>query len=493
MHKPDILSAENSATGGIDSKSIRTRIGLRRNFWDTTLYAGLLAGIDCGAIFLAFFVAYFLRSSVFVHLDPQLNRFVPLEPFVETSWMILLWPAVFFYDGLYERGLGNWDEQIRLLKGVCFAGLVAMGATYVFHAGSEYSRSVLIGTCLAATLTIPAMRAYFKARFLPQLFPIRVLILSSKLTEQKVTSEDPLLTQLGYKILEVVVVDVDQEELTLRDSIHRKTARLGADEIIVDGRDLDEEAFRRLLRCAESAGVRVKVLPDFSTFQLRASVRNLDGLILFDLNSGLTRPISRLVKRMLDLSVAAILLILFTPLFVLLGVLIKLDSSGPAFFRHRRLDSRGQDFYCWKFRTMYTDAEERLRHWMKTDDSQAREFLSNFKLREDPRVTRIGRVLRRTSLDELPQLLNVVLGQMSLVGPRPIVPEEVSKYGYDVQYLRMAKGGMTGMWQVSGRNNLVYSQRVALDLYYVRNWSIWLDIVILVKTCLVLVTRVGAY
>lgn len=489
----EINTAEKLSAVATVEEVIRRSVPLTRNGCENAAYAALLAGIDCGAIVLAFFAAFLFRTSLLPQFDSRLSQFVPVEPYLETPWLILLWPAVFYYDGLYDRGLGKWDEQVRLLKGICFGGILAMGATFVFQAGPQYSRTVLIGTWLFAFFILPVLRAYFKSRLLSPLFPIRILVLTGRQAGHKTDLDSALLSQLGYNVLKTVAMEAEQEETELRNQIHNMTAELDVDEIVLDNQEFSEDAFRKILRCVESTGVRVRVLSTFSVFQLRASVRNLDGLILFDLNSGLARPFSRFIKRVMDVAVAIVLLILLAPLFLLLAVLIKLDSRGPVFYRHRRLDSRGRVFRCWKFRTMHRDAEQRLRHWMETDDARAKEFETLFKLKDDPRITRVGKFLRRSSLDELPQLLNVLRGEMSLVGPRPIVPEEVAKYGNDFQYLLMAKGGMTGIWQVSGRNDLDYAKRIALDCFYVRNWSIWADIMILLKTLRVFLTRCGAY
>jgi undecaprenyl-phosphate galactose phosphotransferase len=459
-------------------------------WWKPSVFASLLAAVDCLAVFLSFLIIYFLRRALGDAL-PEFNQVVPVEPYVETSWMLLLWPAVFYYDGLYDRGLGTWDEYIRLAKGACFGGMLAVGATFTLHAGQEYSRAILIGTCIAAALLVPLLRAYFKSRVLHRLLPVRVILLS----DQDVTSSQEItqLSKLGYEICAVPSIARDCSEDKLRDQILAAAAGGGAEEIIIDSRSLNEDTFRRFLRAAERIGARVKVVPAFSVFQLRANVRNLDGMLLFDMNSGLARPFDRFLKRAVDVVGALLLLVILSPLLLAIAVLIMLTSPGPVFFRHMRLDYRGQEFGCWKFRTMHRDSEKQLRQWMAEDGERAREFMRDFKLKDDPRVTSVGRVLRRSSLDELPQLWNVLCGEMSLVGPRPVVMAEAAKYGGDLQYLRMAKGGMTGFWQVSGRNDVDYSTRIALDSYYVRNWSIWADLVILVRTVAVVLKKTGAY
>jgi exopolysaccharide production protein ExoY len=197
------------------------------------------------------------------------------------------------------------------------------------------------------------------------------------------------------------------------------------------------------------------------------------------------------LRRCADRLIAALLLVIFSPLMLACAALIRRDG-GPATFAHYRVGSRGRVFRCFKFRTMCVDAERKLREVLDSDPALRDEWERTFKLVNDPRVTRIGRWLRRSSLDELPQLLNVLRGDMGLVGPRPITLVELRLYGpARWQYLSVLPG-MTGLWQVSGRNRVSYERRVQLDDEYVRNRSVWLDGWILLKTVLVVLTRDGA-
>jgi Undecaprenyl-phosphate galactose phosphotransferase WbaP len=181
------------------------------------------------------------------------------------------------------------------------------------------------------------------------------------------------------------------------------------------------------------------------------------------------------------------------PLAVVVAVLIKVESRGPVFYRHSRIGREGRRIAIWKFRTMAANADRVLDHYLRAHPEMAAEWRRDRKLRHDPRVTRLGRFLRRTSLDELPQLLNVFRGDMSLVGPRPIVTEEIEKYSEAYRLYTRVRPGLTGLWQVSGRNDTSYEERVALDTYYVRNWSPWLDVYLLARTVTAVLARAGAY
>jgi len=210
------------------------------------------------------------------------------------------------------------------------------------------------------------------------------------------------------------------------------------------------------------------------------------------IRNNLKRWPTRLTKRLFDTAVASFLLLLFSPIFIYLYLNITKDG-GPAFFKQPRIGRRGQVFSCLKFRTMVVDAELQLQTLLERDPQLKAEWAKDHKIKEDPRVTPLGAFLRRTSLDEIPQLWNVLKGEMSLVGPRPIVKEELEKYGDDVEYFLMVRPGMTGLWQVSGRNDMSYDKRVYLDTWYVKNWSLWYDLVILFKTVNVVIARNGAY
>ncbi|HLO99896.1 MAG TPA: exopolysaccharide biosynthesis polyprenyl glycosylphosphotransferase [Fimbriimonas sp.] len=200
-----------------------------------------------------------------------------------------------------------------------------------------------------------------------------------------------------------------------------------------------------------------------------------------------------MLKTLFDYLIAVIALLLVWPLVLLLALLIKLEDGGNVFYAQVRVGRQGQLFGCYKFRTMWMDADSRLAAILESSPEAAAEWAADHKLKNDPRITRVGKFLRKTSLDELPQLINILMGTMSLVGPRPITSAEVDKYGNDIKFYYNVKPGLTGLWQVSGRNDVSYEKRVELDRWYAENWTLWLDISILAKTIPVLVFRKGSY
>lgn len=218
------------------------------------------------------------------------------------------------------------------------------------------------------------------------------------------------------------------------------------------------------------------------------------GVLVCEVTSGLDDLVKAWIKRLIDIFGAVLLIIVTSPLFVVLPGLIWLESPGPIIFRQQRVGKGGRLFTALKFRTMVVDAEERLAELLEKDVAARREYELFRKLRNDPRVTRVGRILRRFSLDELPQLWNVLRGEMSLVGPRAYLPQEVDLIGDDTKRVIFSVApGLTGIWQVSGRNNLSFEERVWLEELYVRQWSLWLDIYILARTVGVVLSGRGAY
>ena len=222
-------------------------------------------------------------------------------------------------------------------------------------------------------------------------------------------------------------------------------------------------------------------------------VRDCCGVAGLEVRRELLQYRSRLVKRSIDVALALIGGVLITPGLIVIALLIKLTSRGPVFYGHRRLGIGNATFLAWKFRTMVTNSDELLEQHFQQNPESRREWESDQKLRNDPRVTRVGHFLRRTSLDELPQIWNVINGEMSLVGPRPIVRAEAERYGEEFDLYQRVRPGMTGLWQVSGRSNTTYRDRVEMDVHYVRNWSVWLDFYLLARTVAVVLRKQGAY
>ena len=241
---------------------------------------------------------------------------------------------------------------------------------------------------------------------------------------------------------------------------------------------------------------KIKFVPEFNgQYTFNSRIEDYDGIMLISSYNGMKVLSGRLAKRLMDICGALVGIILVFISTLIFSRKIKKDK-GSIFFKHNRMGKNLKPFKMYKFRTMYPNAEEKLKDLLDSDEKIKEEFYKNFKLKEDPRITEVGKLLRESSIDELPQFINVLKGDMSLVGPRPVVEKEVEMYyGKEMsKKIFMVKPGITGMWQAHGRSDVEnYDERIALDLYYIRNWSLWLDIVIMIKTVKNVLDKKGAY
>jgi exopolysaccharide production protein ExoY len=233
--------------------------------------------------------------------------------------------------------------------------------------------------------------------------------------------------------------------------------------------------------------------PDFVSSHTRTRSRNRNVELKRIPVVCAASPVGGLCKRSFDITAACAGLVLLIPLLFLIAMAVKLADRGPIFYRHWRIGRNGAPFPCLKFRTMVPNSDAVLRRHLATNRRAASEWRAGCKLKDDPRITPLGLVLRKTSLDELPQLFNILKGEMSVVGPRPIVSEEIAKYGDAIEHYLAARPGLTGLWQISGRNDVDYGTRVALDRRYVEEWSFGRDLLIILKTSVVVLSSRGCY
>ncbi|MFZ4615367.1 MAG: undecaprenyl-phosphate galactose phosphotransferase WbaP [Rectinemataceae bacterium] len=274
----------------------------------------------------------------------------------------------------------------------------------------------------------------------------------------------------------------------------RLALECGIDRAIVAMPGVNRSVVANIVSDNVRAFKRYTFIPDyFGMTNMWVNVRDFDGIMGLEIDQKLLGTLNQGLKRLLDVVIVILGGIIIIPFFLVIALFIKIDSPGPVFYGHHRLGRNGVPFKAWKFRSMVRNSREVLEELLVRDPEACAEWEGNFKLRDDPRITRMGRFLRKTSLDEFPQIWNVLIGQMSLVGPRPIIEAEIDKYGHNYSLFSSVKPGMSGLWQVSGRSDLDYDERVALDIYYIQSWSIWLDLYILLKTFGVVVVGMGAY
>ncbi|MDR2494771.1 MAG: undecaprenyl-phosphate galactose phosphotransferase WbaP [Spirochaetaceae bacterium] len=252
--------------------------------------------------------------------------------------------------------------------------------------------------------------------------------------------------------------------------------------------------WNEMFRSSVSAFRYHVLIPEASSFtDIWMSVRDFDGILGFVTSHKLKMPWNLGIKRFMDVSVSLIMGLALLPLLLSIAALVKITSPGPALFGHTRIGKDGKRFKAYKFRSMAANADALLRELLDSDPKARSEWEANRKIKNDPRVTKLGKILRQTSLDEFPQLINIIKGEMSLIGPRPIVDEEVPKYGEEFSRIFSVRPGLSGLWQVSGRSDTDYNERVAFDSYYLQSWSVWLDLWVLYKTVWVVLKGKGAY
>jgi Undecaprenyl-phosphate galactose phosphotransferase WbaP len=257
---------------------------------------------------------------------------------------------------------------------------------------------------------------------------------------------------------------------------------------------LDQHDLAKLLNYSVSAFRYNVLIPSFfSVTNIWMAIRDFDGVLGFVTSHKLKMFWNLGIKRFMDLFLVITGGIILLPLLFLIALLVKLSSPGPVIYGQTRLGMNARHFTAYKFRSMVSNSGEILEKLLESDPEIRREWETNHKLKNDPRVTKIGKILRRTSFDEFPQLINILKGEMSLVGPRPIVDDEIEKYGEDFSRIFSVKPGLTGLWQVSGRSDTDYTERVSFDTYYLQSWSVWLDIWVLFKTFGAVIKGKGAY
>ncbi len=397
---------------------------------------------------------------------------------------------VFFARGHYTRRLPFWLELQQVLSASALSLLCNSFVEFAFK--TDASRMVVLGTWIM----FPAVSALF--RFATRiglakvgLWQIRTVIVSDG--EAARTAAEALESEqhLGYSVIRTVRPgDVS----TRMDRPWTRLLQQSRADLLILAPERDQTLDRARNEALVRERVPFAVMPHteglpVSGFEQTYFFRH--DLVLLSYRNNISQPLARAAKIALDLAGAAALVLFTAPVFLLIAWKIRQDG-GPVFFAHPRVGSGGRVFPCLKFRSMRVDSAEILDDLLRHDQAAAVEWAATQKLRHDPRITPIGEWLRKTSLDELPQLLNVLRLQMSLVGPRPIVESEKRHYGEDIAFYYETRPGLTGLWQVSGRSDTTYRQRVQLDSWYVKNWTLWHDIAILAKTIPAVMQRRGA-
>ena len=475
----------------------------RKTAYRPNLVGRALRLVDCGALLVAFAVVEASLSRQRTG-DTQLSFWQEtiVLAFAMPTWLLLAKAR-----GLYDRDRtradhSTPDEIASLVQLITFGSWIVLISAYIVGLHPYLPRFIAFwGIALVLLVTGRAAARSAARRTRP--YAQRTLIVGAgdvgQLVAQKVVGQP----NSGIELVGFIDADPKPRPEDLADipvlgppeEIRSIIEEYGVQRVVVAfHREVEEQTLDLIRNVRDLDHVNIDIVPRlFDSLGPRATIHTIAGFPLVNLPLTSLAPSSLFVKRCFDVVGAAAVLILLLPLLLIIPLLIKLDSPGPVFYRQERIGQNGRRFRIYKFRTMRLDADAYLTRLMETDPALRLEFEAKHKLARDPRVTRIGMMLRKSSLDEVPQILNVLIGDMSLVGPRPIVEAEQHRYHEDLDRLIDLPPGMTGYWQISGRSNASYPERVRLDMAYVRNWSLGLDLLILAKTVKTLFSRQGAY
>lgn len=433
---------------------------------------------------------------------PSIPYLVPVEtyqiPLLIYVVVPTLWGTVFLLSSVYDprRNYRVIDELQYVFMAVAVSFLLFAGILYLGY--RNFSRYLLLTFVVLDMFFLVGWRLLARLYFRRNNYRTtekQVLIIGAGQTGHRVSKMIHQHEWMGLKVVGFLDDDYEKRDKyffilgEVRDARFVVTSRKIDDVVIA----LPQRAYNKineLVLTLHDLPVNVRIVPDYFSLALyRATAEDFGGMPMINLRDPALNDVQRLVKRLFDLFVGSLLFVLALPFFLLVSIVVKLDSDGSVFFRQERLGENGRIFRMYKFRTMVPDAEK-LQDQVSEIDKDGHLI---FKRPNDPRVTRIGRVLRKTSLDELPQLINVIKGEMSLVGPRPELPWVMDQYEA-WQHKRFAvPQGMTGWWQVNGRSDKPMHLNTEDDIYYVQNYSLWMDIYILIKTPFVVLRGKGAY
>jgi exopolysaccharide biosynthesis polyprenyl glycosylphosphotransferase len=469
---------------------------------------------------LSFFAAFYLRQAAPIterHASGAMQWSEEFAPYgAMLLFVILIRLLVLHYYDLYRlRGeFSFFDDAVRLFKSTAIGSLLIVAAAFLYRGGFQYrafsySRSVFVFDFVLAFAGVAALRLVVRSAQMfarqRQLNLIPTLVVGQGPEAALCIKEMRERPSLGYRVIGVVENSLDEgsgqatyEGVPVIGNLSGLPEAIrdsGANEVIIADPRVDGDAlFDVMMRSGRRRGVEFRIAPSlFNCLPRKTEIDQIGALPMIRLFREPLSNAARVVKRVSDIVISVLALALLSPLWSIIALLIKWNSPGPVFFKQERVGMDGRIFLVYKFRTMHVDSDhtihqeyQRLFIAGRAEANLGDAERPAYKLPADPRITRVGRWLRRTSLDEVPQLFNVLLGDMSVVGPRPPIPYEVEAYELAHRKRLDMKPGLTGLWQVSGRNRLPFEEMVRLDLFYIANWSLLLDLKIILRTALVI-------
>ncbi|HKG97738.1 MAG TPA: sugar transferase [Pyrinomonadaceae bacterium] len=513
------MQAERTRESVIDPSVVRVP-GRAPRWIVPSVKVGLVIA-DALTAAISFMLAFYIREGTTVFATGSglawSNRFAPYGALL--VFVVCIRLLSFRYSNLYRvRGEFSFvDDGIRIFKATAIGSLLIVAAAFLYRGGFQfrafsYARGVFVADFVFVLTGVAMVRfvmrsvqTFVRSR---QINLIPTLVVGRGPEASLFIREMRERPALGYRVIGVVDTKAVDGQLTYEDvpvigtleSLPEVIRDSGANEVIIADPEVNGDAlFEVMMRCGRRRGVEFRIAP--SLFNCLPRKTEIDQIGVLPMIRLFREPLSsgaRVLKRTFDLVTSALAITLFLPIWLLIALLIKLDSKGPVFYTQERVGMDGRLFLLYKFRTMKAGADPELhREYQRAfiagraEANLGNENKPTYKLLADPRITRVGKLLRRTSLDEVPQLLNVLSGDMSIVGPRPPIPYEVEAYELWHRKRLDMKPGLTGLWQVSGRNRLPFEEMVRLDLFYIENWSLLLDIKIILRTGFVMLRSEG--
>ncbi len=457
-------------------------------------YHGSLLALQSAVLTEAFLTSQPFAGKFFLgHISPNFFWVIPL-----------FFMGVICYERLYQRRMPFWENAAKLIKACTFATLCIIGSLFLIGISELLSRLFIGFIWLYSCLFLIGIR-YLTQRMLVAtgLWHHSVVIIGNQDGIAVIKESFAAEPNTGYQIADIIEYAPDPRNSKEFPSVEKlenwkqKIIDSGVSEVIITLPEVKRPDLLTLIYWAQPFVKYVTIMPDL----LGMPLSNLETDFYFDQQTVMLRVCNnlliyrnRLIKRIFDLGLGTLFFMFALPVMVLIAVWIKLDSPGPVVHAGKRLGKDGRNFKCYKFRTMYVNERKILREYLASQPKAAKEWLEYAKLRGfDPRVTGVGKWLRKFSLDELPQIVNVLKGDMSLVGPRPYLPNEQQRMKFYKKTILETVPGITGLWQVRGRNDITFEERLVLESWYVRNWSVWLDITLLIRTVGTVIGKRGAY
>ncbi|MDY5684037.1 MAG: undecaprenyl-phosphate galactose phosphotransferase WbaP [Treponema sp.] len=444
--------------------------------------------IDCFSIMLCIGISFFIINAI----D---HSFINFKSFVTYSIYLPLILLVFYAANLYPGIMLNPSDEVRHLAIVSCFSLMGIALSITVESDERFAIVIaLILACPFAIFILPACREIARHIFAKNSWwGVPAVIYATGNSADFIIDRMKKCPNYGYKPCMII-----NSKPTTETEYKGIPIFQNSPELIQAIKELGikvaflcdyEDDTSGIMACYRYTIYISKTMHFFGNM----NIRELGGILGFSITHNLTKPECLLAKRLIDILIIVCASPFVLPVTLIIAILVKLTSKGPVFYGHKRVGKNGKEIKCWKFRSMVTNADQMLEKILAEHPDMRKEWERDRKFTNDPRVTKLGKILRKTSLDELPQLWNILCGEMSFVGPRPVTESELDRYGKYSQFILSVQPGLSGMWQISGRSDTGYEERITLDTYYIQNWSVWIDIWIIIKTFWVVIKGKGAY